>query len=328
MKARCIEKVRDKNNRVIGYTLIDQSGNKLNIKSDALKNAIRNNKVEVINLTLTSDNRLISGKEKKGQDEIRTILNRAISLGFSVKQFKTGCKHACYILSKEDKHMLIIPDDVTEFYADGIYKHMTNLTGSLKVIGGKNLIDASRMFRGCEAQLLDLSSFDTSNVADMSWMFADCKAQSINLSSFDTRNVTNMYSMFADCEAQSLDLSSFDTSKVTDMSRMFIDCKAQSINLSSFDTSKVIDMTGMFYKCEAQSINLSSFDTSKVTNMKSMFKGCKVQSLDLSSFDMNNVKDMKEMFFYVDIGELILNTSTYNRLKSLLKNMKCNIVVS
>ena len=154
MKVRCIGKVMDKNNMVIGYTLLDQSGNKLNIKSDALKNAIRNNKIEVLNLELTLDNRLIYGKEKKGQDEIRTILNRAISLGFSARQFKTGCKHVCYILSKEDKHIVVIPDDVTKFYEIDINKHMQNLTGSLKVIGGKNLIDARYMFMGCEAQSL------------------------------------------------------------------------------------------------------------------------------------------------------------------------------
>ena len=131
MKARCIEKVRDKNNRIIGYILLDQSGNKLKIKSDALKNAIKNNKIEVLNLTLTSDNRLIASKEKSDPNTISIILNRAISLGMNPKQFKAGCKHDCYILSKEDKHILVIPDDVTEFYEVGINEHMQNLTGSL-----------------------------------------------------------------------------------------------------------------------------------------------------------------------------------------------------
>jgi len=251
MEVNCIEKVRDKNNRVIGYILIDQLGNKLKIKSGDLKNAIRNNKIEVLNLALTSDNRLIDSKEKKGQDKIRAILNRAISLGMNHKQFKTGCKHECYMLSKEDKHILIIPDDVTKFYEDDINRHMQNLTGSLRVIGGKNLIDASCMFARCEAQSLDLSSFDTSKVVTMDSMFTNCEAQSINLKSFDTRNVADMSWMFADCKVQSLDLSSFDTSKVTDMSGMFASYKAQSLDLSSFDTSKVTDMEGMFARCNA-----------------------------------------------------------------------------
>jgi len=201
MKVRCIGNVMDKNNKIIGYTLIDQSGNKLTIKSDALKNAIRNNEIEVIDLTLTSDNSLIDIKEKKGQDEIRTILNRAISIGMNIKQFKTGCKHDCYILSKDDKHMLIIPDNVKKFYEVDINEHMQNLTGSLRVIGGKNLTDASWMFAECEVQSINLSSFDTRNVTNMSSMFGGCEARSLNLSSFDTRNVTDMTGMFAGCEA-------------------------------------------------------------------------------------------------------------------------------
>jgi len=243
MKVRCIGKVKDKNNKIIGYKLLDQSGNKLldqsgnklNIKSDVLKNAIKNNEIEVLNLALTSDNRLIDSKEKKGQDEIRTILNRATSLGMNVKQFKIGCKYECYILSKDGKHILIIPDDVTKFYEDGINKHMQNLTGSLKVIGGKNLIDASYTFSWCVIQSLDLKSFDTRNVTNMEGIFAGCKVQSLDLSSFDTRNVTNMRGMFYTCKVQSLDLSSFDTRNVADMSEMFSGCKAQSLDLSSFD---------------------------------------------------------------------------------------------
>jgi len=296
MKVRCIGKVMDKNNRVIGYTLLDQSGNKLTIKSDALKNAIRNNKVEVINLALTSDNRLIDNKEKSDPDKIRTILNRATSLGMNVKQFKTGCKHECYILSKDGKHILIIPDDVTKFYDVGIHEYMQNLTGSLKVIGGKNLIDASYMFAGCKVQSLDLRSFDTRNVTDMSSMFDMCEVRSINLSSLDTRNVTDMSFMFNKCKVQSLDLRSFDTSKVIDMQQMFKECEAHSINLSSFDTRSVAAMGGMFGWCKAQSLDLSSFDTSNVTDMRAMFYNCKVQSLDLSSFDTSKVTDMINMF--------------------------------
>ena len=61
----------------------------------------------------------------------------------------------------------------------------------------------------------------------MDYMFSECKAQLLDLSSFDTSNVTNMWSMFYKCQAQSIDLSSFDTSKVTEMARMFSCCMAQ-----------------------------------------------------------------------------------------------------
>jgi len=316
MRARYIEKVRDKNNKIIGYTLLDQSGNKLSIKSDDLKNAIRNNEIEVLNLTLTSNNRLIASKEKSDPDKIRAILNRAISLGMNIKQFKTGCGHDCYILSKDDKHMLIIPDDVTKFYEDDINKHMRNLTGSLRVIGGKNLIDASYMFTDCKAQFINLSSFDTSKVANMNSMFFNCEAQSINLSSFDTSNVTDMSWLFANCNAQSINLSSFDTRNVTNMNSMFANCKVHSINLSSFDTSKVTGMSAMFANCKVQSINLSSFDTRNVTDMKWMFSDCKIlNSIDLSLFDIGKLEDTIGMFSDAE-GSFVISGKVYHRLKN------------
>jgi len=111
--------------------------------------------------------------------KVKDILNRAESLGMDIKQFKTGCRHDCYILSKNDEHMLIIPDDVTKFYEDDINEHMGDLAGYLKVIGGKNLIDVRYMFDNCNAQSLDLSSFNTNNVTDMSAMFSGCEAQSL-----------------------------------------------------------------------------------------------------------------------------------------------------
>ena len=51
-----------KSNKIVGYTISDKTGAKRNVYADDLKNTIRNNKVEVINYTLTSDNRLMPRK--------------------------------------------------------------------------------------------------------------------------------------------------------------------------------------------------------------------------------------------------------------------------
>ena len=59
MKARSLEKHRDKNGIILGYTLQDTKGNLRQFSSNQLKQLIRLKKVEVVNLTLTSDNRLV-----------------------------------------------------------------------------------------------------------------------------------------------------------------------------------------------------------------------------------------------------------------------------
>lgn len=57
-----ITNVIRKSNKIVGYTISDRTGAKKNVYADELKNTIRNNKVEVINYTLTSDNRLMPRK--------------------------------------------------------------------------------------------------------------------------------------------------------------------------------------------------------------------------------------------------------------------------
>lgn len=157
----------------------------------------------------------------------------------------------CYLIRKSDKeYTLFIPDSrekaPSKILSEPLYKGC-----NLKVIGGRNLYTTESMFRECQAESLDLSSFNTSSVTVMDRMFENCKARCIDFSSFDTSKVEYMNSMFCDCKAESLDLSSFNTSKVVCMSYMFTRCEAKSIDLSSFDTSNVEDMDGMFAYCRS-----------------------------------------------------------------------------
>lgn len=64
IKVKAVQTFRDKNNTIIGYSLADSKGNVKKMKSQELKRAIKAGKIEVINLTLTSDNRLVSTKSK------------------------------------------------------------------------------------------------------------------------------------------------------------------------------------------------------------------------------------------------------------------------
>ena len=262
IQVKYIEKIRDKNNQIISYRLVDKNKNEVLVASNKLKEAIRSCQIEVVNLTLTSDNRLIDKKTdtpSKSNINVEAIIIKAKVLGHSITTFDTDCGHKCYMTSSPDntKHFLIIPDNVKYLYGTDMdpdihAPYMPMIKGDLKVIGGRGLTSAHHMFALCKARSIDLSSFDTSKVTNMSFMFMNCEAQSIDLSSFDTRKVTGMRWMFMYCKAHSIDLSSFNTSKVEDMEKMFCRCEAQSIDLSSFDTSEVTDMEQMFKGCKAR----------------------------------------------------------------------------
>lgn len=59
INAKCINKFRDSQDRIIGYRLVDYYGCIQDISADNLKHAIKYGKIHICNLTLTSDNRLV-----------------------------------------------------------------------------------------------------------------------------------------------------------------------------------------------------------------------------------------------------------------------------
>ena len=81
IKYTCIHKIRDGKGNIVGYKLKDESGRIIQVSSRDLKNQISNGKVQVENLTLTSDGRLVDAAEEKEKqakqvnDIDRKILN-------------------------------------------------------------------------------------------------------------------------------------------------------------------------------------------------------------------------------------------------------------
>ena len=68
LKLKCLHKYRDKNSNIIGYGLIDIQGKTYKVSSNDLKQAIKQGRVQVVNLTLTVDNRLIDGASIKDHE--------------------------------------------------------------------------------------------------------------------------------------------------------------------------------------------------------------------------------------------------------------------
>jgi hypothetical protein len=69
IQTKCIQKFRDKQNKIYGYRLIDLNGHTQDVTPENLKRAISQGKVNVVNLTLTSNGRLIDTQEKQLQSK-------------------------------------------------------------------------------------------------------------------------------------------------------------------------------------------------------------------------------------------------------------------
>lgn len=300
VKLKCIEKLT-LGSEVFAYKLEDEKGNIVQVTAEQLKKAIKSNHVNVVNLGLTLDGRLINiepGHEikttvtmKKPKENIKQniadLVNKGLLLGYSITEVKTGHDEVCILMSLSDtEHLLVIPNNI-RYLTSGEYgyrfaSYLSYYQGNLKVVGGSGLLSTKGMFDCLRFNSIDLSDFDTSNVKTMDHMFTMCHATHIDVSKLNTSKVKNMSFMFYKCDVQSLDLLNFDTSKVVNMEGMFLTCNVKSLNLSSFNTVNVKKMTNMFCCCKAKSIDLRSFNTVNVTNMDYMFDSCeaKIQTTD------------------------------------------------
>ena len=62
MTVRCTDVIRDKSNRIVGYILTDIKNQNRYIAKNELKFLIKAGKLQISNLTLTGDERLIKKK--------------------------------------------------------------------------------------------------------------------------------------------------------------------------------------------------------------------------------------------------------------------------
>lgn len=77
----CTEKLRDKNNRIVGYELQDCNGKKMRFTSEQVKQAVFLQQITVTNLKLTSDGRLIDNTESVRSDgQSKSLENNQLAL--------------------------------------------------------------------------------------------------------------------------------------------------------------------------------------------------------------------------------------------------------
>jgi hypothetical protein len=104
IQAKCIEKFRDKNNIIVGYRLVDVSGKTIDVKPDILKSYIKTGKITVVNLTLTSDNRLLSCEPKQSElqklqkDTVQQQMNKSAASSVKATARAYTTKFLAYLL--------------------------------------------------------------------------------------------------------------------------------------------------------------------------------------------------------------------------------------
>jgi Fic family protein len=129
----CVNKYREKNNRIFKYILKDSVGTLIAFEPNALKTEISTGRIKVTNLVLTKDNRLIDTKQKgfrisryNGTIETYDRLERNIKLGVkqSEKQLRDRVENINYleITDKNNNYIGFIYTDRIQELVDSIEK--------------------------------------------------------------------------------------------------------------------------------------------------------------------------------------------------------------
>ena len=177
---RCVYKQRCKN-KIINYILEDTKGNKIQITPDKLKQAVQNKELNITNLKLTTDNRLVDKKEIKidrvGEVEDK-VLNKAKLLNLEIEKIQVQDNTYCYIIKQsENTYILYIPKNVTNILV--YIKNMTNniditseylgklhsIRGKLTVLGGEGLTNTLGILQGLILDELDLTKLKTPRIS-------------------------------------------------------------------------------------------------------------------------------------------------------------------
>ena len=116
----CYGKYRDKNNKIIGYELMDENGSTGHIGADELKRLIASNQIIVTNLKLTADNRLIDKIDDRNDKAFEKIKNHVKGIcnyfgyPFNEEEFvvhmNDGHFNGVYYMSSELKHSEVFGD--------------------------------------------------------------------------------------------------------------------------------------------------------------------------------------------------------------------------
>lgn len=264
----CVDRLRNKNNKITKYILETVHGNRISVTPDALKRGIKIDQLVVTNITLTSDDRILLIEKDKYiiddilriDNEIHKLLNKSKILGLDIDIINTWCGNKIYVVSKsKTEHLILIPSDVkiiVEPESSSWKDHdLWTLPGTVRVIGGKGLIDISQLFRYFSVDILDLTNFSIDNVRCMESTFFGCRAHTIlGLEKLNTSNIRVLHNTFYDCETREIDISNWDLSNARTMKTMFSDCKANVIRLGTMNINSNCDTTAIFFHSTAKII--------------------------------------------------------------------------
>lgn len=315
LKVRCLEKIYDKSKRIIGYKIISDSGEVVDVKADKLKEAIQNHKLEVLNLQLTSDNRLIDRKCDK-----KFARNTILGKDFFAQLKEHPAMKETYNKSIQFRSVKDINKSVYKLRALGASFEKLN-NSVILALYDKNIILVSQTkfvlvneedtFQSINIGKLSLANVDTSEIKDMRKLFSSISCRVLDLSNCDFSNVHIYDNLFWFSHIDKVILDNTKFGYVLSAKSMFSYAHMKDIDLSKFDFSKTEEAYDMFASCSMQTVKFKSDAFSNMKTAHYMFSGCNIRKLDLSNIHMPSSANVNKFFRNAHFGELIVGKDNH-----------------
>lgn len=227
-KAKSLDKNRDKNGNITGYVIEDQFGNIMEFSSEKLKFLINNYKLDVVNLTLTSDNRLID--KKKGINEARIDLNKRYIDVELTKDMIDKALNAVYVYGLNHVVFVGVNNRVNKDYLIKTAKPIPNTPLSLTRRGSEAIIfltdiengnmklpkDCNCLFSGHTPQVWD--NVKTLSLYGLDWSVVEKTQEMFMCNCFVKISITNS-----------------TAPRLNKAVQQFVSCKAGNINIKGLD---------------------------------------------------------------------------------------------
>lgn len=330
---KCVEKVFGPGKRILAYVIIDELNNEYRFTPEELRDILKNDKMEIVNLKLSKSDSIIdkyyieSGMFSIGDaiqlnKSIMVEIENKVNLYNKTVQFMTVNNLENFIFKCELRHRKVIKVIGNIYVVCTDDNNISIFTDKKFELSGKN---AEYLFYESKAKEVNLSNiimdratslnsmFALSNITNVLFgnakltyvesmvsMFEGCKY--INEIDFSGRNLQSLKYLdraFKDCAASKIDMSNTYTLGLLSMDYTFAGCKdLKTVNLMNFAAYEVKCMSHTFDGCMSlRELNLSSFTTLSLTDTSAMFSDCTMlHSVNLSNFDTKKVSNFNEMF--------------------------------
>lgn len=283
------------------YELIDKYGNKTIMCKDEIKFGLRNRLIQITNMRLTQDGRLIQCKNRdvsRIYGSIAQLNYTTISKIFRHDEYNDEDRDVEFIVGQKSNELrtkaLLLNKDIED-----ITKHIFTIRSANKlyvctdydifVLSGNSY----GLFRKIRCKSINFKNIDTVQLKYASEMFKAARIQRIDLTDFNTQAMINMDYMFELCVTSEIIIENKEFKNLKSMYNMFDECMASKIIIKNVKMPKLEAMDRMFENAVAMEIRLENVEINNNASIKQMFKYCKAKILTDNSKILVEVNKIK-----------------------------------